>query len=135
MSEPRFTAGAKAGLLRGSSLVDELGESALLPGRCVAMNQVLPPGAVDQRDGGGIRLGGFALRGGADLPDGAAELAALGAVPGRGGGGLTHALLGGLDSRHGFLEVLEFADSGTDAKDHSKASRETYTSGPLRSSA
>ena len=75
-------------------LIDRLGQPALLPGRGVAVNQVLPAGAIEQLDG--VMVRGFRRVTGRrpDLLQGRPELAPLLAIVGGGPLGLTHPLLG-----------------------------------------
>ena len=88
---------------RGPGLGLELGQTALLPGRGVGMDQMLPACAIEEL----LRLGEGRLelgpRRSTHLFERAAKAAALGAVLRGMDAGLTHALLGGFDSGHGNL--------------------------------
>ena len=99
-----FTA-CKARLLLLGSERNDLGEPALLPGRGVGVNQALAPRAVDHLYRLRVCGLGVARYRGTDLLDGRAQLASMRAVEGRMRLGLTHALLGGFDSRHEHLDL------------------------------
>src|SRR5262249_32382913 len=76
-------------------------EAGLHPGPVAAVDQVLPPGAIEERARRGERLLGLGLgRRRPDLLHGGAELGTLRAIAGGGGLVLTKRLLGGLDARH-----------------------------------
>src|SRR5512134_1382800 len=96
---PELKRDGRSALLRGRP-----GEATLLPRRSVAVHQVLATGSIEQARRLGVGLHGLGLGGDrTDLLDRGAQLAPLGLVAGRTGLGLTHALLGGLDTGHSDL--------------------------------
>ena len=82
---------------------DQLGQSTLLPGRGVLMNDALAAGPVQQLDRLVVRGLGLSASGTSDLLERGAELAPLRPVSNGPGAALAHTLGGGSDSGHGNL--------------------------------
>ena len=82
------------------ALPNQLRQTALLPRGGIRMNETLAPGAIENLDGLGIRIRDLTGGRGANFLDRRPQLAALRAIERGVSLGLTHALLGRLDSRH-----------------------------------
>jgi hypothetical protein len=81
----------------------KLGQTALLPGGGILMNDALLAGTIQQLDGVSVSGLGLVAGGGAHPLEGGAELAPMSTILSGSGASLSHALGGRPDSGHGNL--------------------------------